>query len=253
MGGRGSKSKQSRFLELERLRQQSGGGGGGADSQSAGADSAGKGGGWVPTDDEISQAFSLEDNDPEFTLRNEDFKNQFGTLPSRLTPSDMVDIENYIGFEYTDINNVMRGKRLSEYTPERQAELMATGLRVANLVTESLGSNTITFRGTNLTDDGDYAAAFTAGAVIRDKGLLSTSLSRQTAAGFVRTNKKNPVLFVVAMRKGSKVLPIDAARRMDYEYEVLPKYGSGLRVVRTLSSISRNGVTIPVVLVESVD
>lgn len=249
MGGRGAK-----FLRRGDVQIVSGGGGGLTVVKSGKGKKTVGGGGGGTTDQngsvgKIKKSELYKGKIEGRTYTHAEFNEQFKDWSDNLTAKEKAEWVNYRGTWYGTVNSVARGhgKNLS---PETVKMAKATKTVMKRSIKVKLKEDTITYRGTNITDDALYGNMTTPGAVWRDKGVFSTSLSEGTAKGFIRGGK-NPVVMVVRLPKGTKAGYMDSLST-EWEREVVPDIDSNYRTVGVLGTVKTGGRTVPRILVEFV-
>lgn len=225
MGGRGSKA----------IRMALGAAGGGTTGTAGGGVEAQAGGG----------GGGAADQEREFrTASDREMRKQYRKGYEKLTDKQRETLKDYqtaAGHFY--MNAVARNsEKAKSLTPAQRKEVLARNRALSKILKENQTHRDLTvFRGTNILDDKDFAKATTVGAVFRDKGFVSTSLSSSVASTFVDGFKPNKVFFTVKVRKGTNSMYMDANKKRgqrSYEKELLLPKGAKFRVVGKLRSKS---------------
>lgn len=158
---------------------------------------------------------------------------EFSSWRKGLSESMVDAIASYTNGSYVSMNNAMRGKGStppSEYTKKQVEQLKKS-------FNHSLSKKLTVYRGTGTTNAATLAEMTTVGAVFRDKGAFSTSLSRTFATSWA-SSKQNPVVFTVALPSGFKGAAfVQSISPHKSEKEVLIRPGQNWKVVKELKPL----------------
>lgn len=160
---------------------------------------------------------------------------EFSGWKASLSKDQVSAFAAYTNGAYTSINNALRGKTEGDaYTKTQIKNLKAS-------FNHALSKNVTVYRGTGTTDAATLKSMTTVGAVFKDKGAFSTSLSRSFANSWA-SSKTNPVVFTVRLPKGYKGSAyVQSISTHKSEKELLIKPGQNWKVVKQLKSLGTYG------------
>lgn len=145
-------------------------------------------------------------------------------------------LDEYTGGTSLWFNNYLRGIRLNELNPEFCAELKNKVAVLNTMISDAPRSkkNMVVFRAIaqNAPSRGFQKYARGDDADFLSKGLVSTSVSAETAWGFLE-NDETCCFLVLLLPKGTKMLEVMGSSVFENEDEILLPHGSKFKVTST--------------------
>lgn len=162
---------------------------------------------------------------------------EFSDWRNNLTSNQVDAIAAYTNGSYDSINNYLRGKDY-HYGGDHPEYTKEYGKQLKSAFNHALTKDITVYRGTGTKDTALAAQMKTVGAVFKDDGAISTSISR-TFAKIWASGKSNPVVYTIKLPKGFKGAGyVQSISPHKHEKEALLKPGTNFKVLKELKPLS---------------